>query len=184
MNVSGVYSLGEWSGFLECYLGNGFDSMIFQGLPSLCFPWRSEIICIQSICCIWKWKQACWTCSVLECFCDFSDDSKSFSSEWNSGKACDCFYSICIPSAVSVKCRLIDSQTLGGQLVTTGFVTHWLEKNELEGRTKTCKEVILGSQQNKELPIPSLGFLQTFFFINQTITATNDFFTTRMLPKC
>lgn len=68
---SGVYSPGEWSGSLECYLGNGFDSMIFQGLPGLCFPWTSEIICIQSICCIWKWKQACWTCSVLECFCDF-----------------------------------------------------------------------------------------------------------------
>lgn len=41
------------------------------------------------------------------------------------------------------------SQTLRSQLVTTGFVTHWLGKKELEGRRKTCKEGILRSQQNK-----------------------------------
>lgn len=156
------------------WMGNGFGSIIFQGLPSLCFPWKSEIVCNTALLHL-KMEASLLDMLFFGVFWIFFMILSNLALNETVERHMIMFilnlHSFCTVCEVQVNW----SQALGGQSVTTGFVTHGLRKNELDGRRKAWKEGIL-SRIKQEASNFIIRFPLGFFFINQTITATNYYF--------
>lgn len=149
--VQKFFHLGNGLVPLSMYLGYGFDSLVSQGLASLCFPWRAQTKPLQSLLSLKIEASLLEVFFFLEYFCSLSNDSKSFNSEGNSEKGTWlCLYQICILSAI-----LCEVQVNWEPSPWVLVVDHWLcnilimENYMLEGRRKTWKEGILTSQQDE-----------------------------------